>query len=79
MNIYSPNIILEIRRRECRELREIRLVNGRREVEKTYLTTRCLDIDEYYLAKRGLTVLLGIEELQLDKGVKQVVESLKIE
>ena len=42
------------------------------------MTTRCLDFDEYYLVTRGLTVLHGIEELQLDEGVKQVVESLKI-
>ena len=72
--------MLEIRRRECREIRELmgwRLVYGRRKVGKTYLATRCLHFDEYYLVTRGLTVLRGDEELQLDEGVKQVIKSLK--
>ena len=71
---------MEIRRRECGEVRGLRgwrLIYGRRKVGKTYLATRCLDFDEYYLVTRGLTVLRGEEELQLDEGIRTVVRSLR--
>lgn len=64
-------------RRELRELMDWRLVYCRRKVGKTYLATRCLDFDDYYLITRGLAVLPGDEKLQLDEGVKQVIKSLK--
>jgi len=54
-----------------------RLIYGRRKVGKTYLVTKCINFDEYYLISRTLSVLHENNELSLDEGVNKVILSLK--
>ncbi|ACP35002.1 hypothetical protein LS215_0961 [Sulfolobus islandicus L.S.2.15] len=72
--------MFDIRRRECNEIRNLkgwRLIYGRRKVGKTYLVTKCINFDEYYLISRTLSVLHENNELSLDEGVNKVILSLK--
>ena len=72
--------MFDIRRRECNEIRNLkswRLIYGRRKVGKTYLVTKCINFDEYYLISRTLSVLHENNQLSLDEGVNKVILSLK--
>lgn len=72
--------MLEIRRRECDEIRSLkgwRLIYGRRKVGKTYLARKCLNFDEYYLISRTLSIIYEDKELPLHEGVSRIISSLK--
>lgn len=69
-----------IERRECVELRSLSgwsLVYGRRKVGKTYLVTRCVAHDSYYVVTRQMDVLKGDERLEMGKAIAQIAKELK--
>ena len=69
-----------IERRECYELSTLKgwsLIYGRRKVGKTYLATRCVPHDSYYVVTRQMDVLNGGERLELGKAVTQIARELK--
>jgi len=66
-----------IERRECVELRSLSgwsLVYGRKKVGKTYLVTRCVAHDSYYVVTRQMDVLKGDERLEMGKAIAQITK-----
>jgi len=60
--------MFDIRRRECNEIRNLkdwRLIYGRRKVGKTYLAMKCLNFDEYYLISKTSSIIHENNELSL--------------
>ncbi|ACP34908.1 hypothetical protein LS215_0851 [Sulfolobus islandicus L.S.2.15] len=60
--------MFDIRRRECNEIRNLkdwRLIYGRRKVGKTYLAMKYLNFDEYYLISKTLSIIHENNELSL--------------
>ncbi|MQL56188.1 AAA family ATPase [Acidianus ambivalens] len=72
--------MFEIERRECKEIKNLkgwRLIYGRRKVGKTYLATRCLEYDDYYLISRTLNIIHENDEISLDEGINKIISLLK--
>ena len=74
---------IEIKRRECEELRRLKgwtLVYGRRKVGKTWLIRRCIDWDGYMLVTKGGECILEIEGtkrfIEVEDGLNEILKIL---